>query len=64
MVSNNKITSSIGINTISDTVDTGIQTQSSNFEKVIIANLNSDLRTKADLLKFGKDINNILPDSK
>lgn len=64
LVSNNKTWSSKGVQNLPDTVDTGIQTQSSNFERVVTANLNSDLRTKADLLEFGTEINNILPDKK
>ena len=50
-------------NLIKTLTDTGIQTQLSDFEKVIHSDLKADIRTKADLLEFGTK-QNILPDSK
>jgi len=59
--SRNNATSSTSVQTTLNTTDIGVQTQSSDFEKVITSKLNEDFRSKADLLEFGSEFN-IIPD--
>jgi hypothetical protein len=63
LISQNEAPSSNSIEAISDSRDIGIQTQLSDFERVVYYDLKFDIRTKADLLEFGTEPN-ILVDSK